>query len=1264
MKNFTFVFVLFFLCFMGNSKAQILDEVFNSPNLPAGWTHEYVNSAENLTTETSSIFGVTPHSGTHMAEFRPGNFGAITKLVTPALNLSGVTHPQLKFYFTNLRIGVVDELRVYYKTSSNGSWMQISPNYNTEHATWTEVVLNLPAPSSTYYIGFEGTFKFGGGLHLDDVSVFEGPACLAPTDLNAKDLTSTSATLTWTEFGSATSWDIEYGISGFTPGTGTSVTASGTPEKGIQGLMANTAYDFYVKSNCGAETSTWSGPKKFTTSCTSIASFPWEEKFEGVTTPGVPACWNVIDNNDDARTFESDDGFGVNGSKAVGIYTDFNNGNNDDYLVLPPFTLNGNQKLSFKSLLLNASQPDEFRVLLSTQQGDVEDFSEVILPLTTVTTAGPNLHTIDLTAYSGTVYIAVHIPDSNTDGYYIYFDDFLMEDIEFICPAVVDVAVEILGNGNAEVQWTTVGTETEWEIEYGPAGFTLGTGTIVQVTGTPNTVLDALNPNTSYDIYVTAVCDATTRSLPSEVLNFQTGSTAGCGHFQIGNNFEEVYVINPDSGYQIADDFIVSSSTLNFTVETITASVVAGGGVNSVEIIFYEDANGKPGNQIGNTISGLIPTEQIQTGMYDGMESWNIKVELPSSITFTNGENNTDATYWIQVGAYSNTSGTPVGIEMTSQNTIGNPAYIRYTGEPWFVNPAGADSVITIEGQCEMTECPEPTNLTATQITQTSARLTWTPGGSETEWEIEYGPVGFELGTGTVVMDNDGELGVNITNLNPSTYYEYYVTPLCATGDPMIAGPAGFSTLCADIVDTFPFVENFENSSGTRNCWTNEYVAGNPTDWKYVSSNGNNSIVPRSGEKMAQFQTFSIGEKTKLVSPEMDLTSLTSPQLTFYFANTEWIGDVDELRVFVKSSANGSWTQIGNAITTEHTTWTQMILDLPNPSAEYYIAFEGKSNYARGMDIDDVMVAEAPTCMQPMNLIATHITYDSVDLSWDSVSTAGNGYTWYIFHEDANPLVDTPFATGSTPEGTTSVTVGGLNILTIYDFYVQANCDDQNGSFLAGPTTFKTADDPLTCGDKFYDTGGPNGNYGNNEFITTIIEPMIPGDPVNVTFNSFDTDFGWDVLYVHNGPDASYPLISSGNGPTPHFPAGGYYGQTIPGPFTSTHSSGALTFVFRSDFGVNRAGWNADVNCEQLNVFDASFDNFSFYPNPVKNTLTLNSKNPIQSIIVHNLLGQEVSKSNPNSINPVVNMGSLQSGVYLMTVTINNTEKTFRLLKK
>ncbi len=67
-------------------------------------------------------------------------------------------------------------------------------------------------------------------------------------------------TVTWTEMGTATRWALEYGSSGFTPGTGTRVVINNTPSYTLPGLTSGTVYDIYVRSLCSSTDS--SGVKK------------------------------------------------------------------------------------------------------------------------------------------------------------------------------------------------------------------------------------------------------------------------------------------------------------------------------------------------------------------------------------------------------------------------------------------------------------------------------------------------------------------------------------------------------------------------------------------------------------------------------------------------------------------------------------------------------------------------------------------------------------------------------------------------------------------------------------------------------------------------------------------------------------------------------------------------------------------------------------------------------------------------------------------
>ena len=90
----------------------------------------------------------------------------------------------------------------------------------------------------------------------------------------------------------------------------------------------------------------------------------------------------------------------------------------------------------------------------------------------------------------------------------------------------------------------------------------------------------------------------------------------------------------------------------------------------------------------------------------------------------------------------------------------------------------------------------------------------------------------------------------------------------------------------------------------------------------------------------------------------MDLSSVDDPQLTFNYAQPVWAGDQDQLRVFYRTSYDGDWVQIGEYLD-DTPAWTEVTIDLPNPSSDYYVGFQATSGYGYGVTLDDVCVQAA-----------------------------------------------------------------------------------------------------------------------------------------------------------------------------------------------------------------------------------------------------------------------------------------------------------------
>ncbi len=106
-----------------------------------------------------------------------------------------------------------------------------------------------------------------------------------------------------------------------------------------------------------------------------------------------------------------------------------------------------------------------------------------------------------------------------------------------------------------------------------------------------------------------------------------------------------------------------------------------------------------------------------------------------------------------------------------------------------------------------------------------------------------------------------------------------------------------------------------------------------------------------------------------------------------------------------------------------------------------------------------------------------------------------------------------------------------------------------------------------TCSYDFTDSGGPTGDYSDNETFTWTFNPTIAGNMTQAAFNSFETEDDIDILNIYDGPSTSDPLI------------GTFDGLSSPGTITATNPSGSLTFEFISDGSVVLPGWDADISC-------------------------------------------------------------------------------------
>lgn len=85
---------------------------------------------------------------------------------------------------------------------------------------------------------------------------------------------------------------------------------------------------------------------------------------------------------------------------------------------------------------------------------------------------------------------------------------------------------------------------------------------------------------------------------------------------------------------------------------------------------------------------------------------------------------------------------------------------------------------------------------------------------------------------------------------------------------------------------------------------------------------------------------------------------------------------------------------------------------------------------------------------------------------------------------------------------------------------------------------------------------------------------------------------------------------------------------------------------------------------ETLSNSDVTFSNLNFFPNPVKNGLTISNKSVIDSIEITSILGQNILLQKVNSLQTEINLSVLSSGIYFVKVISEGQEKTIKIMKE
>ena len=904
-------------------------------------------------------------------------------------------------------------------------------------------------------------------LHISNVNIDLIPACSPATSLTIENIAATTASAIWTSEEEGT-WQYGYianPAATFVPADSNFVYSTTDLTVALSDLTETTTYAFFLRKACGESYS--DVLVRFFTTIQTPAELPYENDFES--TNG----WLFINGEcENAWAYGSAAHTGTSGHA---LYISNDGGLSHDYTKTSAamvyavktfyFDEAGVYAFSYDWKCQGESTFDYLRVALVPAATELAAGTTLLSGLGTTTVPGGwvaldggsklNLDSvwshknveIEI-AQPGYYKVVLAWRDDTSGGTNppAAVDNFSIARLE--CTQPSGLVISELGNTNVILAWNEESDGSTWEYAYALASAE-EPETYLPIATTSLTI-DELDYNTKYVFYLRKVCGGSyseSISLPFKTLNpyqltVNNGTTTNT-YVPVYGTWVDAYtssqfIIPADSLTPILWDtitglvFYSSTETVDWgaarfevymaeTDETTLSATVSLAGLTKVmnaSALFIED------NQMAVTFDTPF---QYQGGNL--LVAFNQTVPGTYKSATWYGVTATGASF----GGYTSTSGS---VSVSQRNFLPKMSLDFKLG----VAPA----------------CPTPIHLSADSVTADAVLLSFDPQGTETAWAIRYKKTSEEEWADTIqVAASDS---VWVTGLEASAMYNAQVAPVCDPADPESLGSFSssitFMTACGAVAT---LNEDFENPA-TLACWSAiQEVFDYDGDYYYFPTLANASGKAHSGSIYFYFLSQFDGTPADQYGITPELVSLENMRVRF-FARKEDATDEDiTFYVGVMTDPSQASTFVAvDSFELNSIEYAQYAVSFADYTGEgKYIAIKMPAStveYATLL-IDDVIVDQIPSCMEPMGLavVANSITPTSALLKWNPQGSESNWVVRYKLAADEdwislNVTADSVLLTGLTPSSG-------------YEAQVAAWCDPTDPETMSGfssAVSFKT----------------------------------------------------------------------------------------------------------------------------------------------------------------------------------------------------------------